>query len=315
MLKVYLIIEKTMINFILIYIKVGVFMEGILLINKPSGVTSRDVVNEVGKILGTKKIGHTGTLDPIATGVLALCVGKYTKLADILTCDIKEYIVEAVFGVKTDTLDITGSILDTKKTILTKLEIEEAFNRYIGEYNQEVPIYSAVKVNGKKLYDYARQNIDIDLPSRRVHIFEIELVDDIKYDNDYYTIVKFRCLVSKGTYIRSLIRDIANSLDTYGVMKNLTRTIQGNFKLEDCYSIEDIRKNNYKFFDINNCFNDYFKVIVDNFLLNKIKNGQILDNRYNRDKILFFDQNNNLIAIYIKYDKNINKIKPWKVFL
>ena len=150
-------------------------MDGILVVNKQSGYTSRDVVNEVCKILNTKKIGHTGTLDPIAKGVLVLCIGKATKLVEILTADEKEYIAEATLGVKTDTLDNTGNIIEEKSVTVTKQQIIDVLNSMIGNYNQEVPIYSAVKIDGKKLYEYARNNISVELPKRNIEIKKIEL--------------------------------------------------------------------------------------------------------------------------------------------
>ena len=195
-------------------------MNGILLIDKPSGLTSRDVVNIVGKSLGTKKIGHTGTLDPLATGVMVLCVGKYTKLVEMLTSYNKTYEASIVLGIKTDTLDITGKVLEEKCSNISLSDILLALKKFEGVYDQEVPIYSAVKINGKKLYEYARENKTIELPKRSVNISKISLISDIKYENNK-TLFSIRCNVSKGTYIRSLINDIASSLNTIGVMKEL----------------------------------------------------------------------------------------------
>ena len=186
-------------------------MDGILVVNKPIGYTSRDIVNIVGKILNIKKIGHTGTLDPIATGVLVLCIGKATKLVEILTSTEKEYIAEVTLGLNTDTLDNTGKILTEQIVHFEKEQIVETLNSMLGFYNQEVPIYSAVKLNGKKMYEYARENKEINLPKRTVEIKKIELSSDIKYENGK-TIFEFRCLVSKGTYIRSLCEDIAKKM-------------------------------------------------------------------------------------------------------
>ena len=140
--------------------------DGIIIINKPKDYTSRDIVNIVSKHFNTKKVGHTGTLDPLATGVLVICVGKATKLVDYLTSTYKEYIAEFILGVETDTLDITGNVLKEEKISKSKEEIEKVLNNMIGEYVQEVPIYSAVKINGKKLYEYAREGIDIELSKR-----------------------------------------------------------------------------------------------------------------------------------------------------
>ena len=143
-------------------------MNGLLVVNKQKGYTSRDVVNIVGKTLGTKKVGHTGTLDPIAEGVLVCVIGKYTKLCDVLVSEEKEYIATMQFGVLTDTLDNTGNVLKTCEKIITIEQVKQAFENFNGEYEQVVPIYSAVKIDGKKLYEYARDNIDIELPRLRL---------------------------------------------------------------------------------------------------------------------------------------------------
>ena len=220
-------------------------MDGIIVVNKEKDFTSRDMVNKVGKILGVKKIGHTGTLDPMATGVLVMCVGKCTSLVDVITSDYKEYVAGVRLGILTDTLDTTGNIIDSCVVNVSVDDIVSAVNSMIGEYYQEVPKYSAVKINGRKLYEYARDGIDIELPKRLVNIKEIKLISDVKY-NDGFIDFSIRCLVSKGTYIRSLIRDIASKLGTIGVMSSLIRTRQGNFSIDDAYSIDDIMNGNYK---------------------------------------------------------------------
>ena len=159
-------------------------MNGVFIIDKPKGITSRDVVNKISKVIGTKKVGHTGTLDPLATGVLVVCVGVATKLVDELTSMDKEYIATVTLGIKTDTLDIEGKVEEDISSIKTKDEIVKCLNSFKGIYSQEVPKYSAIKVNGRKLYEYAREGIDIELPKRDVNIKEIELMNDIIYDNN-----------------------------------------------------------------------------------------------------------------------------------
>ena len=168
-------------------------MDGILLIDKPKGVTSRDVVNCVVKKLNIKKVGHTGTLDPIATGVLVICVGKATKLVNYLTSTEKEYIATVELGTKTDTLDNTGKIIEEQKATIKKEKILNVLESFKGKYVQEVPIYSAVKVNGKKLYEYARNGEKVELPKREVEVKNIELIGDSSYINNK-TIFKFKCL-------------------------------------------------------------------------------------------------------------------------
>ena len=211
---------------------------GLLVVNKPKGMTSRDVVNKVCRKFNTKSVGHIGTLDPLAEGVLVCLIGKYTKLANILTNHDKEYIASFKLGILTDTLDITGNVLKEGKKEFSKDEITSALNHFKGKYSQEVPIFSAVKFNGKKLYEYARNNIDVKLPSKIVNIYDIELID---INDDIITI---KCKVSKGTYIRSLIRDIGAFLDTYATMTSLVRTTLGNFNIDEAYTLEDIENNN-----------------------------------------------------------------------
>ena len=281
-------------------------LNGVIVVNKESGMTSRDVVNELVKIFNTKKIGHTGTLDPLATGVLVCTIGKFTKLNELLTSTYKEYVALMKLGVKTDTYDIEGKILKETKVNLSKEEIKKVINSFKGEYDQTVPIYSSVKVKGKKLYEYARDGIEVSLPKRKVDIKELEI---LSIDKD---IVKFKTLVSKGTYIRSLINDIGDTLGCGAIMTSLNRTKQGLFDIADSYTLNDIKKGNYKFVDIIKCL-DLYSVEVDDYLYQKIKNGSILENRYNKDLVLF-KKDNEMIAIYEIYDKDKSKIKPYKMF-
>ena len=222
-------------------------VNGLLNVYKPSGPTSRDIVNIIQKKLNTKA-GHTGTLDPLASGVLIITLGKYTKLSEIITSKTKEYEAEVIFGIETDTLDTDGEILKNLESILDREQIVSVLDKFKTTYYQEVPKYSAVKVNGKKLYEYARNNIDVKLPKKEVTIYDIKLLD-FKIEGNK-TIIKFYTKVSKGTYIRSLIRDIAYKLDTVGVMSALTRISQGNFNIKDAYSLENIDNGNYKLLSI-----------------------------------------------------------------
>ena len=284
-------------------------MNGIFLINKEKGSISRDVVNKIVKKLGIKKVGHTGTLDPIATGVLVICVGKATKVVDLLTSLEKEYIAEVMLGIKTDTLDITGNIVSDQIVDINVNDVGRVLKSFIGKYSQEVPIYSAVKIKGKKLYEYARNNEEVLLPKREVNIKNIELISDIYYVNNH-PCFKFKCTVSKGTYIRSLIKDICEKLNVNGTMLNLTRTRQGQFYLEDCILVDDVDKE--KLIKIQDILN-IEKVFVDEFLFNKIRNGQILENRYKSDLVMFI-YNDKLLAIYKIYDRDNSKMKPYKMF-
>lgn len=276
-------------------------MNGIIVVNKKSGYTSRDVVNIISKTLGTKKVGHTGTLDPIAEGVLIVCIGKCTKLCDYFTSNMKEYLAEFELGYETDTLDNTGNITKKSNKIVNQEEIIKVINSFKGEYNQEIPKYSAVKINGKKLYEYARNNIEVSLPTRLVNIKEIEILN---INNN----IKIRCIVSKGTYIRSLIRDIGNKLGTYATMTRLIRTKQGEFDIKNSYTIEDIKNNNYKLYTIAEIFNNYPKINMNAELYKKISNGVIIDNSFNSKYVLFY-HNNELISLYKEYEKS--KLKPF----
>lgn len=286
-------------------------MDGILVINKEKGYTSRDVVNKVSKILGTKKVGHTGTLDPLATGVLVLCIGKALKVVELLMDHDKEYIAKFKLGIDTDTLDITGKVLNTCNKKLTKEDLLNALNKFQGLIKQEVPKYSAVKVNGKKLYEYARNNIEVKLPIKEVNIYKLELLD---YNEDNME-VTIACRVSKGTYIRSLIRDIGNSLDTYATMTELERTKLGTYDINNSYTLSDIEKGNYKLLDVEDIYSENQKMIIDDEnLLRKIKNGMVLDKFYDGKNKMLLDKNKNLIAIYTECNDK-NKVKPWKMFV
>ena len=265
---------------------------GILVINKEKGYTSRDVVNVISKLFETKKVGHNGTLDPLATGVLVVCLNKYPKLYEWLASNEKEYIAEVTLGIKTDTLDIEGAVLEKKETYINKDDLEETLQKFVGDYEQEVPIYSAVKVNGKKLYEYARSGEEVVLPKKKVTIKKIELLD---FENDKFT---FKCLVSKGTYIRSLIRDILDDLGVIGTMSNLTRTRQGIFDIKDAYSLDEVRKGNYKLLLVKDVL-DIDKVTVSDELKFKILNGNKVKGNYS-DKVLFLDEDGKELAIYKK---------------
>lgn len=278
---------------------------GILMVNKPSGITSRDVINIVGKTLNTKKVGHTGTLDPMATGVLVLCLGNALKVCELITANDKEYIAKVILGIETETLDTTSPIINTKKTNITKEEIEKVLNSFKGSYLQEVPKYSAVKINGKKLYEYAREGKEIELPKKMVTIYDIQLVSDITYYNDTTTFY-IKTTVSKGTYIRSLIRDIGYKLNTYGCMDSLERTRQGIFNIDNSNTLEEIKNNNYKLLSIEESLPNIPLVEVDNKTLFKIKNGVKLKKFFDGDMAIIKDKNK-VVAIY-KNDLNVSKL-------
>lgn len=220
-------------------------LEGIIIVNKPKGCTSHDVVRKIKKIFGNK-VGHTGTLDPNATGVLPLLIGSATKLSYYLINHDKEYEVTLQLGIKTDTADSEGNIVEKQdlsedfiKDILNKENLQKVLQSFIGKQEQIPPMYSAIKVNGKKLYEYARNGQEVDLKPRQIEIYNIELLEIKEKERQ----IKFVVSCSKGTYIRSLCEDIAKKLGTVGYMKELNRTKVGDFYIENSVTLEEIEEN------------------------------------------------------------------------
>ena len=214
---------------------------GILNIDKPQGITSHDVVNAIRKIFPDQKVGHTGTLDPLATGVLPICIGEATKLSDNLTSEIKKYSVKMLLGVETDTYDITGRIVFASVFNKDEIYIKERIKRFIGKQQQMPPKYSAIKVEGKKLYQYARENKDVEIKPRDIEIYNI---DNIKIDLESKE-VAFDVECSKGTYVRSLVNDIGKKIGCGATMTELRRIRTGNFKIEDSIPLYDFLKLDY----------------------------------------------------------------------
>ena len=289
-------------------------MDGIILINKEKKYTSHDVVAKVKKILKVK-VGHTGTLDPNATGILPLLLGNATKISKYLINHNKEYIAELKLGVKTDTADGEGKVIAEKQVNLEEIfenineSIQQILNSFVGKTLQKPPMYSAIKVNGKKLYEYARKNEKVEVKSRQIEIYKMELIKlDLKEN-----IIKFKVRCSKGTYIRTLCEDIAEKLNTYGYMKELQRTEVGDFKIENAITIgeleELVNENKLKdkineealnivnskdrkyFIKIEELFMDKKIINLDEDLLNKFLNGVMI-------------KNNNIDGIYRIYNKN-----------
>lgn len=285
-------------------------MNGVLVVNKPKGYTSRDIVNIISKKLNTKKVGHTGTLDPIAEGVLVVPIGRALKISELLTSEKKEYIAKVILGYETDMLDITGKEIKRNIPNVDKDKLIEVLNSFIGKYNQEVPMYSAVKINGRKLYEYARSNIQITPPSKIVEIYSISLLEGPIYKDNTVEFT-MKCEVSKGTYIRSLIRDIAYKLSTYGTMKELIRTKQGSFLLEDAFTLEDIQKDNYKLLSIKEALPNIKITKIDDKTLKQVKNGMVLDKFFEEEISLLVDKDGREIAIY--KDIGNGKVKPYKM--
>lgn len=214
-------------------------MQGILIINKPQGFTSQDVVSKVKKILNIKKAGHTGTLDPMATGVLPVLLGNYTKLSKYLIEHDKTYIAKVKLGEKTNTGDSEGNVIETNEVDISKLDeinIEKTLETFLGKQMQIPPVYSSIKVNGKKLYEYAREGKEVKIEPREIEIYNIKLLKVCNLE------IEFEVSCSKGTYIRSLCEDIATRLGTVGYMSSLQRTLVDKFSIDNAMDFETLEK-------------------------------------------------------------------------
>ena len=287
-------------------------MEGIIVVNKPKGITSFDVIRKLKKILKTKKIGHTGTLDPLATGVMLVCVGRATKLASDLEAKDKIYIADFDIGYATDTYDIEGKKIAENIIEVSKENLKQSIKKFIGNIKQIPPMYSAIKIDGNKLYHLARKGIEVERPKRDVTIEYINLLDF--KDNK----VKIETKVSKGCYIRSLIYDIGQDLGSYATMTALQRKQVGDYSLENSYSLEQIEKmifnNDFKFLKTIEEIFSYDKYSLQTEKeLTLYKNGntvKIKENLENKKYRIYFQdefiglanvENNNLLKGYKYY--------------
>lgn len=286
-------------------------MDGIILINKEKEWSSHDVVNKVKRLLN-EKVGHTGTLDPLATGVLPLLIGKGTLCSKYLINHDKTYKVKLELGKKTETADSEGKIVEEKEVsqdIFNKDFLNMTLKKFIGKQEQLPPIYSAIKVNGKKLYEYARSGKDVKVEPRKIEIYKIDLLD---FDVDNKQIM-FEVSCSKGTYIRSLCEDIAKKLGTVGFMRELQRTQVGEFKLEDTVRIKELEENvmNTEFFELNfisieKLFNQKDKIDLDNKKLELFLNGVKLSCN-NLDEIYRIYNNDKFIGIGVVKNKLLKR--------
>ena len=270
-------------------------MNGLLIINKPKGYTSHDIVNVLRKKLNTKKVGHTGTLDPNATGVLPILVGTATKVSKYLIEHEKTYIATIKLGKKTDTGDAEGKIIEeTDIKEISKKEVEEVIKDFLGKQSQIPPMYSAIKVDGKKLYEYAREGKTVELQPREIEILDINL---IAYNNNE---IEFSVRCSKGTYIRTLCEDIAKKLGTIGYMKELQRTSINKFKIENSISIDDLDNLNTeeKIISIEEIFKDKPDINLNNRKLELFLNGVQLTHKLN-DGLYRIYNNNKYIGLGI----------------
>ncbi len=260
-------------------------MDGVLIINKPKGYTSYDVVSIVKKKLNISKVGHTGTLDPNATGVLPILVGKATKISKYLIEHNKTYVAELRLGEKSATGDIEGEIVERKSIPnLKENKIKETLETFLGKQMQKPPIYSSIKINGKKAYEYARKGQTVEIEPRKIEIMEISL---IKFENN---IITFSTSCSKGTYIRVLCEDIAEKLGTVGLMQNLIRTRVDKFDIKDSFTLENVEKANI--IGIEEIFINNKKIELDRRKTELFLNGVKLN--FNEDDGLYRIYNNNI---------------------
>jgi len=256
----------------------GDLMNGYINVFKPRGLTSHDVVKKVKKILKVKKVGHTGTLDPNASGVLPICIGKATRTSEYLLNADKTYIGELTLGISTDTQDVEGSVLNYSDKKVKEKDIINVFNQYRGEIYQTPPMYSALKFKGKKLYELARTGVEVEREKRKIYIYDIDVLNI--QDNEK---ILFSVKCSRGTYIRTLCNDIGEDLGTYGYMSYLIRTVVGSFKISDAVSLETIQKKSEmnKIYDIlypiDYPLSDIEPIYVPNFYYNQLANGMPID--------------------------------------
>jgi len=289
-------------------------MDGILLLNKEKNISTRDYCFKAAKLIGEPRFGHTGTLDPLATGLVVLLLGQATKLNQYIDSDIKGYVARIRLGLETDSYDITGNIVEEKEVNFDLKELKKALVKLKRRKRQIPPIYSAVKVNGKKLYEYARNGESVKPAYRKVSIERLELVGYELIDGIYYLTI--RMLVSKGFYVRSLVHDLGQILGYGATMTELHRYRAGNFKSGDAYHISDL-ENGFELIKIEEIFKDKPSINVDLFMANLIKNGVLLDERQAKfDSIFNVFFRGHLIAIYEPIGNNQYKV-IWKdgVFL
>lgn len=267
-------------------------MNGVLNIFKPKGMSSFDAVRIVKKVAGTGKVGHTGTLDPEATGVLPICIGRATKIIDYIMDSEKVYEVTLKLGIRTTTYDLEGEVLEERDpSHLTEEEILNAINSFKGEYSQIPPMYSALKQNGVRLYELARKGIEVERKGRLVNIYNLE---DIKINNPYIS-MKVTC--SKGTYIRSLCYDIGEKLGVFATMTQLNRAKTSVFSQEKSININELTKENINDYilSMEEALEKYDKIIVNKKYVKLLVNGvRVADGRFTKDKVI----NNKLYRVY-----------------
>lgn len=284
-------------------------MDGLLIVDKPKGITSQGVCLKLKRILGAKKCGHNGTLDPNATGVMVVAVDSATKLLKLINEHDKEYIATIVFGYDSETLDMDGKITKDISMEVSIDNIQSALEELKKKDTQIPPLTSAVKIDGMKLYEYQRKGIEVELPKRSVTLYDYEIVSDLRYINNHYEI-DVRIFVSKGFFVRSLARDLGVLLNGCAILKDLRRTKSGAYKIEDSIPLDDITKDNIipilKFFDLP-------KVYVKDYMIPLVKNGITMDERQTSIHNTFYvDSSSGVLAIYEEQEEL--KYKPVLIF-
>lgn len=293
-------------------------LNGILVIDKDAGMTSSDVVYQLRRILHIKKIGHAGTLDPEVTGVLPIAIGQATKLIELMHTRPKTYEGEGILGFRTDSYDLSGEILETKplSSAISADQLQAAMNKFVGNISQVPPIYSAVKVNGKHLYEYARAGIAVERPSRNVQVFDYQLRDQPIFDKDQgQESFAFKIVCSKGTYVRSLVNDLADYLAVPAVMSKLRRTASSGYTEEQAIKLSDLIADpalaESRIQPIESFFARYLMVELTSNQWKRVQNGAGLDLPVN-DKIVGLKYQGTLKAMYQKQGETY---RPWLMLL
>ena len=287
-------------------------MNGILIINKEKGCTSHDIVYKVKKIFN-EKVGHTGTLDPLAEGALPILIGKGTLCSKYLINHDKKYVVNLALGQKTETADLEGKIIEEKNIpdkSLTQSKIEKVLKSFIGKQQQMPPIYSAIKVNGKKLYEYARKGQNVEIKPREIEIYDIKLMNIDAQKKQ----IQFEVFCGKGTYIRSLCEDIAEKLETVGYMENLKRIQVGDFKIEESSKIQELEENKEdtkylesKIISVEEIFKNKEKIKLDDRKMQLFLNGVKITQNQENDIYRIYDKNEKFIGIGIIQNKLLKR--------
>ncbi len=281
-------------------------INGVLLVDKPKGITSQTLLTKIKKQLHIKKIGHAGTLDPLATGLMVVLLGSATKLSDYLLNNEKQYQCEILIGKSSDTEDITGNIISTKEVKKIN-DVESVLNSLIGNLNQVPPMYSSIHHNGVKLYELARQGIEVERESRLIEVKNIKLTSDVVY-KEQCAFFSYLTTVSKGTYIRTLCTEIGKRLGYPALMNELRRVKSGKFSIEDANTLDDIENNNYHIISNYDAMKDKKIIEVDEKTYHDIMNGKMIFLN-SREQIIFLGYHHNLVAVYEKKGRNIYKAK------